>query len=175
MRIAVLLLTLTLAPQMAFAQDEATPAPEGVEAIAEDAAPGIPFKEGDVISFETIDKLKDYLPPQFWEHREYFFYEGMEIKIGPVGRDYTPADAYMSMTQRQAGKTTIGPDGALLNYRGGRPFPTEGIDCKGDPQAGNKIAFRCTTRAPPRPSRWRTAASPSTRRRTATSSRTSGA
>ena len=84
MRIAALLLSLTLLPQMAFSQEE----------ISEDAAPGIPFKEGDVISFETIDKLKDYLPPEFWEHREYFFYEGMEIEIGPVMRDYAPASAY---------------------------------------------------------------------------------
>jgi hypothetical protein len=140
MRIVALLLSLAIPlafiPQTTLAQ----------EAVAEDAAPGIPFKEGDVITFDTIDKLKDYLPPEFWEHREYFFYEGMEIKIGPVGRDYTPAPSYMEMTKRQAGQTTIGPDGALLGYRGGRPFETADIDCKGDPLAGNKIAWNFVKR-----------------------------
>jgi hypothetical protein len=140
MRIAALLLSLAVPlafiPQTTLAQ----------EAVAEDTAPGLPFKEGDVISFETMDKLKDYLPPQFWEHREYFFYEGMEIKIGPVGRDYTPSAAYQDMTNKQAGVTKLGKDGALLDYRGGQPFKTEDIDCKGDPDAGAKIAWNFVKR-----------------------------
>ena len=51
---------------------------------AEDVVPGVPFKEGDVIGFEQLDKLKDYLPPEFWANREYFFYEGMELDIEEV-------------------------------------------------------------------------------------------
>ena len=136
MRIAALLLSLTLLPQMAFSQEE----------VSEDAAPGIPFKEGDVISFETIDKLKDYLPPEFWEHREYFFYEGMEIEIGPVMRDYAPASAYKDRTEKGKGVSKIGRDGALVDWGAGQPFPSEDIDCKGDPEAGTKIAWNFVKR-----------------------------
>jgi hypothetical protein len=128
MRIVALLLSLAL--PAAVLADEAT----------DDVVPGLPFKEGDVITYETVDKLKDYLPPQFWEHREYFFYEGMQMAIGPVQRDYTlGADAYVKATQDNLGQPKIGKDMSLENYKGGLPF-TE-IDCKGDPNAGAKIIW----------------------------------
>ncbi len=123
--------------------------PEGLAAQEkkfEDVVPGIPFKEGDLISFENIDKLKDYLPPEFWEHREYFFYEGMEIEIGPVQRDYAPAQAYQQWTEKGVGKTRVGPDGSLVDWRAGQPFRSEDIDCKGDPQAGTKLAWNFVKR-----------------------------
>ena len=114
------------------------------ETEAEDAGPGMPFQEGDLISFDNISKLKDYLPPEFWENREYFFYEGMEISIGPVMRDYSPADAYKAATLKHAGKAKIGKDGGLHGYHGGQPFNE--IDCKGDPDAGVKIAWNFVKR-----------------------------
>jgi len=58
MRVFALICLLGL-PAAAVAQEK-----------AEDVVPGVPFQEGDVINYQTIDKLKDYLPPQFWEHRE---------------------------------------------------------------------------------------------------------
>ncbi len=132
MRLAALTLCLSLLlPFLALAQD----------APAEDVPPGIPFKEGDVLSFDDIDKLKNYLPPEFWENREYFFYEGMEIKVGPAFRDYGYADAFNAATQKYKGQSKIGRDGALMNYVAGQPFPNEDIDCKGDPQAGVKIIW----------------------------------
>ena len=131
MRFAALLLTLAL-PLSALAQ----------EATTEDVVPGLPFKEGDIITMDQIDKLKDYLPAQFWEHREYFFYEGMELKIGPVQRDYTlGADAYVKATNQFRGQPRIGRDGALENFTAGQPFYGDDIDCKGDPQAGAKIIW----------------------------------
>ena len=73
MRLIAMLLALGLAlPSIAPAQESGG-----------DALPGVPFKEGDTISFEQVDKLKEFLPPQFWENREYFFYEGMQLQIGP--------------------------------------------------------------------------------------------
>ncbi len=108
---------------------------------AEDVVPGVPFQEGDVINYNTIDKLKDYLPPQFWEHREFFFYEGMSLDIGPFFRDYENNPAYDAASEKYKGQTTIGKDGALDGYKGGRPFATESIDCKGDPNAGVKIIW----------------------------------
>jgi hypothetical protein len=133
MRIWALIVCLAL-PGAALAQEQG----------AEDVLPGVPFKEGDVIAFEEIDKLKDYLPPQFWEHREFFFYEGMKLEIGPFFRKYGAADAYNAMTAKFDGQTQLGKDGALENYTAGQPFTK--IDCKGDPQAGAKIAWNFVLR-----------------------------
>ncbi|MCH6563726.1 MAG: DUF1329 domain-containing protein [Myxococcales bacterium] len=137
MRLAALTLCLSLVlPSVALAQD----------APAEDVPPGFPFKEGDVLSFDDINKLKDYLPPEFWEHREYFFYEGMAIEMGPSYRDYGLSDAFIAATQKHAGQVKIGRDGALANYIAGQPFLNESIDCKGDPQAGLKIIWNFAKR-----------------------------
>jgi hypothetical protein len=127
--IAVLLLAAV--PYLATAQESAT----------EDVVPGVPFKQGDVLSYEDLGKLKDYLPPEFWEHREYFFFEGMELEIGPSFNDYpVGADAYANATQTNQGTSSVGKDGGLFGYIAGQPFP-EQIDCKGDPAAGMKIIW----------------------------------
>jgi hypothetical protein len=54
----------------------------------EDVAPGTPtFSEGDVITMDKVDALRPFLPPEFWANRDFFFYEGMQLEIGPSGRD----------------------------------------------------------------------------------------
>jgi hypothetical protein len=106
----------------------------------EDALPGVPFMEGEVLTFDDVHKLKDFLPAEFWKNREYFLYEGMELEIGPFFRDYTDAPVYLKATERYKGASSIGKDGALVGYVAGRPFPEE-IDCKGDPQAGLKLIW----------------------------------
>jgi hypothetical protein len=107
---------------------------------AEDVLPGVPFKEGDVITFAQLEKIKDYLPPEFWKQREFFFYEGMELEIGPAFRDYTEAPVYLDASEKHRGQVKLGKDGALEGYVAGRPFPGA-IGCKGDPQAGLKIVW----------------------------------
>jgi hypothetical protein len=109
-------------------------------APAQDAAPGFPFKEGEVVTYDHIDKIKDYVPPEFWQNREYFFHEGMEIQVGAI-REYGAADAYLAATERFKGQSKIGKDGSLENYTAGQPFANDAIDCKGDPQAGQKIIW----------------------------------
>ena len=65
----------------------AAPAP----AQQEDAGPGGPaFKEGDIITLDKIDSLKPYLPAEFWTNRDFFFYEGMRLEVGPFYRSYAP-------------------------------------------------------------------------------------
>jgi hypothetical protein len=113
----------------------------GGTSSTEDAVPGAPFHEGDEIGFDDLSKLKKYLPPPFWEHREYFFFEGMTMDIGPPYRKYGAAEAYLAATEKFKGQTKIGRDGALENYTAGQPFPNEEIDCRGDPQAGRKIIW----------------------------------
>jgi hypothetical protein len=115
----------------------AAPAP-----AQEDAPAGAPaFKEGDVIEFGRVDSLKPFLPPEFWANRDFFFYEGMRMEIGPFHRDYSPPPEYQAATEKFKGQPKIGPDDSLENYTAGQPFPMDAIDCKGDPQAGTKIMW----------------------------------
>ncbi|MCH2171442.1 DUF1329 domain-containing protein [Myxococcota bacterium] len=90
---------------------------------------------------DDISKLKPFLPEQVWDNRDFFFYEGMQLEIGPTMYDYSPADAYKAATERYKGEARIGPDGSLENFTAGQPFPTEEIDCLGDPLAGVKIMW----------------------------------
>jgi hypothetical protein len=93
-----LLVALAFAP-VAYAQ------PAGEDAV------GVPsFQEGDIITLDAVDRLQPYLPPAFWANRDFFFYEGMKLEIGPSYRDYAPADVYVAATKRFAGQAEIGPD-----------------------------------------------------------------
>ena len=132
MRFMVLVLALAISlPWSALAQEKQ----------AVDVLPSTPVKEGDTISFEQVDKLKEFLPPEFWTNREFFFYEGMELEIGPTLRKYGAADAYVAMSEKYKGQASIGEDGGLMNYGAGQPFEASRIDCKGDPNAGVKIIW----------------------------------
>ncbi len=102
---------------------------------------GPTFQEGDVITFEKIDALRRYLPDEFWNNRDFFFYEGMQLEIGPFFRDYSQSDVYKAATKKYAGTARLGPDGSLENYTAGQPFPMDQIDCLGDPDAGAKIMW----------------------------------
>jgi hypothetical protein len=108
---------------------------------AGDALPSTPFKEGDTITFDQLEKLKDFMPAPFWENREFIFYEGMQLEVGPTMRDYSEADAYKAASEKFKGQPKLVDDGALGNYESGRPFASESIDCKGDPQAASKIIW----------------------------------
>jgi hypothetical protein len=108
------------------------------------SAPGFPFLEGETITYDEIGKLEDYLPPEFWKHRDYFFYEGMELEIGPFYRDYGEPPVFHNATREFQSEVSLGKDGALVGYGAGRPFPQE-IDCA-DPEAGLKIIWNLMKR-----------------------------
>ena len=111
-------------------------------AAQEDAVPAAPaFEEGEVIGFDAIERLKPYLPREFWSNRDFFFYEGMQLEVGPTQADYTPAPVYQDATEKYRGQARIGPDQSLEKYTAGQPFPMEEIDCTGDPDAGTKILW----------------------------------
>jgi hypothetical protein len=99
------------------------------------------FAEGDVIGVDQIGRLQPWLPPEFWANRDFFFFEGMELEIGPFHRDYSQAEAYRAATERFRGQARIGPEDSLENYTAGMPFPSDAIDCRNDPQAGTKIMW----------------------------------
>ena len=104
----------------------------------EDVIPQYPFQEGDSISIEQLDKIKNYVPEPFWEHRDFFFYEGMNLRIGKFHADYGPSQARKEANQLTAGKARLGPENSLENYTVGDPFHE--ID-PNDPGAGTKIAW----------------------------------
>ena len=109
---------------------------------AEDTGTGAPaFKEGDVITFDQLESLRPFLPKEVWANRDFFFFEGMKLEIGPSFADYSPATVYQDATKQFAGQPKLGPDGSLENYVAGQPFAMDQIDCKGDPQAGLKTIW----------------------------------
>ncbi|MCH2172773.1 DUF1329 domain-containing protein [Myxococcota bacterium] len=111
-------------------------------AANEDAGSAAPtFQEGDVLSFDDVDKLKPFLPEQVWDNRDFFFYEGMKLEIGPTQFDYSNPKEFTAATERYDGGPRIGPDNSLENYFAGEPFKMSEIDCLGDPQAGAKIMW----------------------------------
>jgi len=119
---------LVMLPATAFAQQDA-------------GSGGPAFKEGDIITFDNIEQIRNYLPDEFWANRDFFFYEGMQMKIGPVQRDYGDPEVMTSATARFKGQSKIGPDGSLEGYTAGVPFDPDDIDCEGDPLAGWKIIW----------------------------------
>ena len=132
MRRLVLLLVLVLLAAPSLAQEDVGVAPT--------------FNEGDVITFDDVDKLKAFLPPEFWSNRDFFFYEGMQLEIGPPHRDYSPPEVYRIATERFSDAVRLGPDESLEGYRAGQPFALDEIDCAADPQAGAKIAWNFVRR-----------------------------
>ncbi|MBW2312876.1 MAG: DUF1329 domain-containing protein [Deltaproteobacteria bacterium] len=116
----------------------------GAQAQEDATSVGPPFSEGDVIGFEQLDQIKAYLPEEFWNNRDFFFFEGMQLEVGPAHFDYQPAEAYVKASEKFKGQPRIGPEGSLENYTAGRPF--HDFDCKGDPQAGSKVMWNFARR-----------------------------
>ena len=116
-------------------------APVMAQQAEDSGVAGPKFKEGDTITMDNVESIKPYLPPEFWNNRDFFFYDGMKMQIGPAFRDYSPAKEYVEATNKFKGQPKIGPDDSLENYTAGQPFPMEEINCKGDPQAGAKIIW----------------------------------
>jgi hypothetical protein len=131
---------LVLALALALGSAKAASTPEDVGVV------GPAFAEGDVITVDKIDSLRPYLPEPFWTNRDFFFYEGMQMEIGPSYFDYSPAPVYQEATKRHSAKVALGPDNSLENYQSGQPFPLEEIDCEHDPQGGAKVAWNFVRR-----------------------------
>jgi Protein of unknown function (DUF1329) len=131
-----------LASALALALAAAAPLLPSAARAQEEPGPMTPtFKEGDVITMDKVESLKPFLPPEFWANRDFFFFEGMKLQVGPFFRDYTPADAYLAATKKFAGQAKVGPGESLADYTAGQPFPMDQIDCKGDPEAGAKVIW----------------------------------
>ena len=107
---------------------------------ADAAAEDFPLAEGSTVTRTEVARLQPFLPEPFWSHRAAFFHEGMRMEIGPAFRDYGPPPVYRDATRPGA---TLGPDGTLVGYGSGLPFPE--VDCAA-PDAGTKLIWNFTWR-----------------------------
>mgnify|MGYP001580568071 CR=1 FL=1 len=91
--------------------------------------PGEPqFKPGDVLTYKDVEKLKPWIPREFWSG---IFTQDMKLTIGET-RDYSPHPLYLEATKKYGAQTKIGPKGELVDYVAGYPFPSDSIKV-GDP------------------------------------------
>jgi len=119
-------------------------APPAAFAAEDTGVAGPTFKEGDVISFDKLESLKNFVPAEFWANRDFFFYEGMKMEVGPFFKDYIQPPEYLAASEKFKGQAKIGPDDSLENFTSGFAFDPKSIDCTGDPQAGVKHIWNFT-------------------------------
>jgi hypothetical protein len=141
------IILIALVPSLGQATEALVPSPQRAE---EDVVEPYPLKTGEVIEYQNLHKLKGYIPPPFWEHREYFFFEGMQLRIGALDSDYSPSDLRKQVTAEYGRYARIGRDergeGWLDFYLVGTPFAE--ID-PNDPDAGFKVAWNARHRHDP--------------------------
>jgi hypothetical protein len=110
-----------------------TPATEDV------LPPALP--PGEILDLGGVPRLRNFLPRKVWERRDAFFYEGMQMEIGPCHRRYPPPAFFQAATERNARSSRIDEEGNLVGYGGqGLPFPPDRIR-DDDPLAGQKWAW----------------------------------
>ncbi len=112
--------------------------------VAEDAAPPA-LKTGDVISLERLEAVRRLLPPAVWEQRDKFFFEGMQLEIGPCFRDYSAPAFFQEATQKFRGQAKLREDGGLEGFTAGLPFAPDTID-PASPSAGALWAWNLAER-----------------------------
>ena len=88
-----------------------------------------PFALGDRIDLAGSKKLQPWVPSQLWAHRDLYFFDGMEMEIGPSQRDYRPPELYRNASDANRGTPRLGPDGSLVGYVAGQPFPMDTLEC----------------------------------------------
>jgi uncharacterized protein YxjI len=90
-------------------------------------------------------KPGDRIGPQNWQRIQGMVGENFlnRIKSGytiqiKAPKIYHPLKEYVEATEKYSGKVALGPNGELLNYVAGQPFPKLDL---GDPQIGQKLAW----------------------------------
>src|SRR5882672_1510425 len=73
----------------------------------EDVAPASPPKPGETITNEHSLRLRDLLPPELWEKRDRFLFDGMHMQVGPCYRDYGLPAFFVEATERLHGAVTL--------------------------------------------------------------------
>lgn len=140
-------LSLLLPLAFAAVPAEAVPPAEGdcpvISAGDDDgtgADTGIQLEEGMVLSLDNLIALRSLLPPEVWNWREAFFFEGMRMELGPCHRRYPTAPFYSHATLRHWEKVRLDDDGNLHDYVAGLPFPLDRLDPRAE-DAGTRWAW----------------------------------
>ncbi|HEY5656209.1 MAG TPA: DUF1329 domain-containing protein [Myxococcota bacterium] len=110
----------------------------------EDAAPAR-IREGAILDYADVLRLRTLLPVEVWRNRDAFFHEGMQLEVGPCHRRYPTPAFFAEATRRGADSVRLDEDGNLLGHRAGLPFPPERIDPRG-PDAGLRWAWNLERR-----------------------------
>jgi hypothetical protein len=148
MRMLSRLGTLALAPLLASSL-QAAPPPEGTcptlaGTLPEHRRPqdafAITIEEGMRLGLAQLPLLENLLPREIWQFREVFFYEGMQMEMGPCHRRYPLPDFFEEATRTYAGQSELDDEGNLRGYVAGLPFPQEAIDPEA-PDAGWRWAW----------------------------------
>ena len=99
------------------------------------------FRPGQVIDLDGAARLEQYLPRAVWDRRQTFFFEGMQLEIGPCHRRYEAPSFFRKATEAHAGEARLDTDGNLISYADqGLPFPWNEIE-DAAPEAGQKWAW----------------------------------
>jgi hypothetical protein len=109
------------APKPIQWETEAAPAPS-------DVVPGA-FRPGQRLELSDVPRLQGWLPDEVWERRDKFFFEGMQLEIGPCYRRFPVPAFFSEATAASAGKAKLDAAGNLSGYSGaGLPFAPESLD-----------------------------------------------
>jgi hypothetical protein len=106
---------------------------------ADDRGPPL-IREGSVLGLEDLLALETLLPEEIWNFREIFFFEGMQMELGPCHRRYQIPDFFREATEKFAERVRLDSHGDLHGYVAGTPFPQDDIDPEA-PDAGAKWAW----------------------------------
>jgi hypothetical protein len=109
-----------------------------------DAVP-TPIREGMLLRHDDLLALRSLLPVEIWRHRDQFFYEGMQLTIGPCHRRYPVPSFYSDATEAFADRVEVDRKGNLLRYVAGTPFPPEAME-PDDDDLGVKWAWNLQMR-----------------------------
>jgi hypothetical protein len=101
--------------------------------------------EGMVLTRADALRLSALLPAEVWRHRDVFFHDGMQMRIGACHGRYPPPRAYQRATEQFAGQARLDAEGNLSNYSAGLPFPPASID-PAAPDAGVRWAWNLELR-----------------------------
>jgi hypothetical protein len=94
------------------------------------------FKPGDTLTQKDVARLRAFMPPGFYEMLNF---PDLRVEVAPP-EDMSPSKAYMDCTEKYSSQTRLGPEGELINYVCGQPFPLSQIQLE-DPMAGVKEAW----------------------------------
>jgi hypothetical protein len=99
------------------------------------------IRAGEKLDLGALRRIRFYLPPEVWQRRKLFFFEGQELEIGPCHRRYLPPHEFEEATREGAGRARVDREGNLRGWSGtGLPFAPSALEV-GDPQAGAKWAW----------------------------------